>query len=128
MSDPVPQADPAAVRRQVREADRLRPREEMQGAMQAGARRYPEPPFPKQAADKEGLESGQALAPLYDAPFYRGSGKLEDRQFSEANGTFTATNTSAVARCLLLYGSCRVTTLWSGSQGLFQPLERLYRT
>ncbi len=79
MSDPIPQADPRAVREQVREADRLRPREQMQGAMQAGARPYPAPPFPKQAADKEGLESGQALAPMYDAPYYKGSGKLEGK-------------------------------------------------
>ena len=68
-----------AIQDQVREADRLRPREEMKGAMQAGARPYPEPPFPKQALDKPGLESSQGLAPMYDAPFYKGSGKLEGK-------------------------------------------------
>ena len=47
--------------------------------MQAGARRYPEPPFPTEALEKPGLEDGQSLAPLYDAPFWRGSGKLEGR-------------------------------------------------
>ena len=72
-------AEQRAIQDQVREADRLRPREEMQGAMQAGARRYPEPPFPKQALDKPGLESSQGLAPMYDAPFYKGSGKLEGK-------------------------------------------------
>ena len=66
-----------AVQEQVRRADAERPRETMDGAMQAGARRYPEPPFPKQALDKPGLEGEQSLAPMYDAPFYKGSGKLE---------------------------------------------------
>ena len=37
-----------AVQEQVRAADEERPKEEMPGAMQAGARRYPEPPFPDQ--------------------------------------------------------------------------------
>jgi len=46
------------------------------GAMQAGARTYPEPPFPKQHQPKPGKESALDPAPLYDAPFYRGSGKL----------------------------------------------------
>lgn len=64
---------------QVRDADQKRPAEEMSGAMQAGARRYPEPPFPDQALDKPGLEGDQTLAPMYDAPFYKGSGKLEGR-------------------------------------------------
>ena len=45
--------------------------------MQAGARRYPEPPFPPQHQAKPGLEAALDPAPMYDAPFYRGSGKLE---------------------------------------------------
>ncbi len=49
------------------------------GAMQAGARRYPEPPFPKQHLKKPGREAKLDPAPMYDAPFYRGSGKLEDK-------------------------------------------------
>ncbi len=68
-----------AIQQQVREADRARPKIEMKGAMQAGARRYPEPPFPTEALNKPGLEDGQSLAPMYDAPFWRGSGKLQDR-------------------------------------------------
>ena len=48
-------------------------------AMQAGARRYPEPPFPKQHHPKPGLESEIEPAPMYDAPYYRGSGKLDGR-------------------------------------------------
>lgn len=49
------------------------------GAMQAGARHYPEPPFPKQHHPKPGHEHVLEPAPLYDAPFYRGSGKLEGK-------------------------------------------------
>jgi hypothetical protein len=47
--------------------------ETSQGAMQAGARRYPEPPFPEQHLAKPGEEEMLDPAPMYDAPFYRGS-------------------------------------------------------
>jgi NAD(P)-dependent dehydrogenase (short-subunit alcohol dehydrogenase family) len=50
-----------------------------QGAMQAGARRYPEPPLPKQHQSKPGSEEDLDPAPMYDAPFYKGSGKLEGK-------------------------------------------------
>ena len=46
---------------------------------QAGAREYPVPPFPKQHLKKPGLESDVDPAPMYDAPYYKGSGKLEGR-------------------------------------------------
>jgi NAD(P)-dependent dehydrogenase (short-subunit alcohol dehydrogenase family) len=46
------------------------------GAVQAGARRYPEPPFPKQHQTKPGDEAALDPAPMYDAPFWQGSGKL----------------------------------------------------
>jgi len=46
-------------------------------AVQAGARRYPEPPFPKQHQTKPGDEAALDPAPMYDAPFWKGSGKLE---------------------------------------------------
>ncbi|MGA0600833.1 SDR family oxidoreductase [Caulobacter sp. KR2-114] len=49
------------------------------GAMQAGARRYPEPPFPQQHQDKPGVEAALRPQPMYDAPFYKGSGKLEGK-------------------------------------------------
>ncbi|MEQ1950578.1 SDR family oxidoreductase [Mesorhizobium sp. CN2-181] len=48
-------------------------------AMQAGARKYPEPPFPKQHHPKPGEEWKIEPAPLYDAPFYVGSRKLEGK-------------------------------------------------
>ena len=44
--------------------------------MQAGARRYPEPPLPRQHERKPGAESALSPAPMYDAPFYVGSAKL----------------------------------------------------
>lgn len=47
------------------------------GAVQAGARKYPEPPFPKQHQRKPGEEAALDPAPMYDAPFWKGSGKLE---------------------------------------------------
>jgi len=49
------------------------------GAMQAGGRTYPVPPFPKQHHAKPGEESALDPAPLYDAPFYIGSKKLQDK-------------------------------------------------
>ena len=67
------------VQDQVARADRRRPKEHPEQAMQAGAREYPVPPFPKQHQNKPGQESQLDPAPMYDAPFYRGSGKLQDR-------------------------------------------------
>ena len=46
------------------------------GAMQAGARLYPEPPLPQQHQAKPGNEGALDPPPMYDAPFYKGSGKL----------------------------------------------------
>jgi NAD(P)-dependent dehydrogenase (short-subunit alcohol dehydrogenase family) len=53
--------------------------EKKNGATQAGARKYPEPPQPKQHLKKPGLESDLEPKPKYLAPDYRGSGKLEDK-------------------------------------------------
>jgi NAD(P)-dependent dehydrogenase (short-subunit alcohol dehydrogenase family) len=62
------------------DADRKdRPEGKGGGAVQAGARRYPEPPFPPQHQAKPGDESTLDPAPMYDAPFWRGSGKLEGK-------------------------------------------------
>jgi NAD(P)-dependent dehydrogenase (short-subunit alcohol dehydrogenase family) len=47
------------------------------GAMQAGARLYPVPPLPGQHLQKPGEEAELELQPLYDAPHYKGSGKLD---------------------------------------------------
>jgi len=45
--------------------------------MQAGARKYPAPPMPAQHLKKPGKEADLQLQPMYDAPFYKGSGKLD---------------------------------------------------
>jgi len=47
--------------------------------MQAGARPYPVPPFPKQHLPKPGEESRLAPQPLYNAPLYKGSDKLHEK-------------------------------------------------
>ncbi len=65
-----------AIQRQVARADRARPRKEMKRPMQAGARRYPEPPLPRQHERKPGAEHALDPPPMYDAPFYIGSSKL----------------------------------------------------
>ena len=67
------------VREQVEAADQARPAAAMQGAMQAGARNYPEPPFSTERLEKPGIEAGLSVAPMCDAPFWRGSGKLEGK-------------------------------------------------
>ena len=46
--------------------------------VQAGPRREPETPFPAQHLAKSGREAALDPAPRYEAPDYRGSGKLED--------------------------------------------------
>ena len=50
-----------------------------EGAVQSGQRSYPEPPLPKQHLEKPGLERVLEPRPEYEAPEYRGSGKLEDK-------------------------------------------------
>jgi NAD(P)-dependent dehydrogenase (short-subunit alcohol dehydrogenase family) len=65
-----------AIQRQVARADRAHPRKELKRAVQAGARRYPEPPMPRQHERKPGAESAIDPPPMYDAPFYLGSSKL----------------------------------------------------
>lgn len=67
------------IQKQVARADKAHPKEEAQKAMQAGARRYPAPPFPQPQQKKPGLEANLNIAPMYDAPFYKGSGKLHGK-------------------------------------------------
>src|SRR5437764_7027814 len=44
-----------------------------------GRVKQPKPPMPKQHQEKPGLESKVKPKPRYEAPFYRGSGKLKDK-------------------------------------------------
>jgi NAD(P)-dependent dehydrogenase (short-subunit alcohol dehydrogenase family) len=48
-------------------------------AMQAGARRYPVPPLPAQHQAKPGMETQVDPSPMWDAPYWKGSGKLEGK-------------------------------------------------
>lgn len=65
------------IQKEVDQRDRARgSKRDDKSAMQAGARDYPEPPFPKQHQAKPGIESTLDPSPMYDAPFYRGSEKL----------------------------------------------------
>jgi len=54
-------------------------KETADAAMQAGARTYPATPFPAQHQPKPGDEEALDPKPMYDAPFYRGSQKLEGK-------------------------------------------------
>jgi len=65
-----------SIQRKVDEDDRQEKKVSDKGAMQAGARLYPVPPFPKQHLSKPGEEALVKPAPLYDAPYYKGSEKL----------------------------------------------------
>jgi hypothetical protein len=65
-------------------ADRRRPPKEADKPMQAGARRYPEPPLPPQHQRKPGQETRLDPPPMYEAHFYeahfyKGSFKLLDK-------------------------------------------------
>ena len=57
----------------------MRAPEEEADAAQLGARKYPEPPFPRQHHPKPGHEHEIEPAPLYDAPYYLGSKKLDGK-------------------------------------------------
>jgi NAD(P)-dependent dehydrogenase (short-subunit alcohol dehydrogenase family) len=53
--------------------------EEEPDAMQAGTRAYPAPPLPKQHLKKPGSEADLHPEPMYEAPGYKGSDKLEGK-------------------------------------------------
>jgi len=67
------------IQEHIARADKKRPKEEIKQAMQAGARPYPAPPFPRQHQSKPGSEAELRPAPFCDAPFYIGSKKLENK-------------------------------------------------
>ena len=68
-----------SIQEQVSRADKKHPKEEPKSAMQAGARRYPEPPMTRQHLSKPGLEADLELKPMCDAPYYKGSEKLKNK-------------------------------------------------
>jgi NAD(P)-dependent dehydrogenase (short-subunit alcohol dehydrogenase family) len=59
--------------------DRREGAKKKESAEQLGARKYPEPPFPRQHHPKPGHEHKIEPAPLYDAPYYIGSKKLDGK-------------------------------------------------
>lgn len=63
---------------QVSKADKKDDSNKKEKPMQAGARKYPETPVAKQHLKKPGLEKNLEVKPMYDAPYYKGSGKLQD--------------------------------------------------
>ncbi len=67
------------IQRNVDQTDRRDGAEEKPVAAQLGARDYPAPPFPKQHHAKPGEERKIEPPPMYDAPYYQGSGKLEGK-------------------------------------------------
>lgn len=66
------------IQEQVAQSDRGQ-KEGGKTAMQAGARKYPEPPFPPQHQPKPGHEAALTPETMYDAPYYVGSRKLEGK-------------------------------------------------
>ncbi len=67
------------IQRKIDASDENQPDKKNSKAMQAGARMYPELPFPKQHQAKPGEEHKLDPAPMYDAPHYLGSAKLKDK-------------------------------------------------
>jgi NAD(P)-dependent dehydrogenase (short-subunit alcohol dehydrogenase family) len=68
-----------ALQQETTRHDKQHPAQKADQAMQAGARPYPEPPFPEQHLAKPGDERRLDPAPMFDAPYYRGSQKLEGK-------------------------------------------------
>jgi len=72
--------DERAIQDQVeaKEARSFKPDED-DAPPQTGAREYPVPPLPAQHLEKPGEEAALQLQPMWDAPYYKGSGKLEGK-------------------------------------------------
>jgi len=66
------------IQEQMEQADQKQPPQKSEKPMQAGARKYPEPPIDKQHLKKPGKQENLAVQPMCDAPYYKGSGKLQD--------------------------------------------------
>lgn len=70
--------DGRRIQQDLADREKRHPTEAPPKAMQAGARKYPEPPLIGQHLEKPGNEADLVLKPMYDAPYYKGSGKLQD--------------------------------------------------
>ena len=78
-----------AIQQEIDRKEKIRPKagERSKRAMQAGARAYPEPPLPAQHEPKPGGESELELKPMYDAPHYKGSEKLNGKRLLRSSRT-----------------------------------------
>jgi NAD(P)-dependent dehydrogenase (short-subunit alcohol dehydrogenase family) len=81
MQQQVQQAEKTAEQqRKIQQKVDTRPEpEENKEAPQTGARKYPVPPFARQHQPKPGSEEELDPQPMYDAPYWKGSGKLEGK-------------------------------------------------
>jgi NAD(P)-dependent dehydrogenase (short-subunit alcohol dehydrogenase family) len=68
-----------AIQKEVAASDRKQQARKSEEPPQTGARAYPVPPFPKQHQPKPGLERKLDPAPMYDAPYWIGSNKLDGK-------------------------------------------------
>jgi NAD(P)-dependent dehydrogenase (short-subunit alcohol dehydrogenase family) len=68
-----------AIQKEIDRKEARRTKKPRNRAMQAGARRYPAPPMPKQHILKPGKEAALDFEPMYDAPYYKGSEKLKNK-------------------------------------------------
>jgi NAD(P)-dependent dehydrogenase (short-subunit alcohol dehydrogenase family) len=66
------------IQRETDAMDSQRQQPKNEGAVQAGARDQPAPPFPALHLQKPGIESELSPRPQFMAPDYKGSGKLQD--------------------------------------------------
>jgi NAD(P)-dependent dehydrogenase (short-subunit alcohol dehydrogenase family) len=71
------------IQKEVAKADQNRDDQKQSGGAQqvpqTGAREYPVPPLPQQHQQKPGLQAKLQPEPMYDAPYYVGSGKLDGK-------------------------------------------------
>ncbi|PZF71273.1 SDR family oxidoreductase [Taibaiella soli] len=67
------------IQKQAIAADKEHPVRKHKHAMQAGARKYPEPPMPGEPLPKPGEEGNMSMQPMCDAPYYKGSEKLKGK-------------------------------------------------
>jgi NAD(P)-dependent dehydrogenase (short-subunit alcohol dehydrogenase family) len=72
------------IQRDIDRRDRQRKEEKKEqkkggGAIQAGTHEYPANPLPKQHLEKPGIEAQLDPRPQFQAPEYKGSGKLQDK-------------------------------------------------
>lgn len=67
------------IEREVLQADKHAVHTDKNAAIQAGARHYPGPPFPARHHHKPGTEADLDPRPMFEAPYWRGSGKLDNK-------------------------------------------------